>query len=186
MDERYVGGRRRGRRGREAAGKLPVFGILERGGKVKVEVVPEVWAEPLLREAWVEAFWALVEELMGEGGGGGGMAWLGGRGWLRLVQQNTACELNSMPQLGDYRTFEGAVKDVIMFTFAGCLGLAAAGPEGCMAGLVAGLVAGLWYFYFSTKEAFEVDLTRWCRQNYTVCRDNEYYRAACEEVIEVQ
>ncbi len=51
MDERYVGGRRQGKRGRGAAGKLPVFGILERGGKVKVEVVPDVRAETLLREA---------------------------------------------------------------------------------------------------------------------------------------
>jgi len=51
MDESYFGGRRRGKRGRGAAGKLPVFGILERGGKVKVEVVPDVRAETLLREA---------------------------------------------------------------------------------------------------------------------------------------
>ena len=51
MDERYFGGRRQGKRGRGALGKLPVFGILERGGEVKVEVVPEVRAEPLLREA---------------------------------------------------------------------------------------------------------------------------------------
>jgi len=49
MDERYVGAhRRRGKRGRGAAGKLPVFGILERGGKVKVEVVPDRWLERLL------------------------------------------------------------------------------------------------------------------------------------------
>ncbi len=45
MDERYFGGRRRGRRGGGALGKLPVFGILERGGKVKVEVVPDVRAD---------------------------------------------------------------------------------------------------------------------------------------------
>ena len=30
--------------------KIPVFGILERGGKVKVEVVKDVNAETLLRE----------------------------------------------------------------------------------------------------------------------------------------
>lgn len=45
MDERCVGGRRRGKRGRGASGKLPVFGMLERGGKVRVEVVPDVWAD---------------------------------------------------------------------------------------------------------------------------------------------
>jgi transposase len=33
MDESYFGGRRKGNRGRGAAGKIPVFGILERGGK---------------------------------------------------------------------------------------------------------------------------------------------------------
>lgn len=50
MDESYFGGRRKGKRGRGAEGKIPVFGILERGGKVKVEVVKDVKAETLLRE----------------------------------------------------------------------------------------------------------------------------------------
>ena len=40
-DESYFGGRRvRGKRGRGAAGKTPVFGLLKRKGKVYVEVVP--------------------------------------------------------------------------------------------------------------------------------------------------
>jgi transposase len=47
-DEAYFGGRRKGKRGRGAAGKVPVFGILERAGKVRVEVVPNVQAETLL------------------------------------------------------------------------------------------------------------------------------------------
>lgn len=47
-DEAYFGGRRKGRRGRGAAGKVPVFGILEREGVVKVQVVPDVTAETLL------------------------------------------------------------------------------------------------------------------------------------------
>lgn len=34
VDESYFGGRRKGRRGRGAAGKIPVFGLLKRGGKV--------------------------------------------------------------------------------------------------------------------------------------------------------
>ncbi len=38
MDESYFGGRRKGNRGRGAAGKIPVFGILERGGKVRCRV----------------------------------------------------------------------------------------------------------------------------------------------------
>jgi len=40
LDESYFGARRvRGKRGRGAAGKAPVFGLLKRGGKVHVEVV---------------------------------------------------------------------------------------------------------------------------------------------------
>jgi len=48
IDESYFGGRRKGNRGRGAAGKVPVFGILERKGRVTVEVVPNVKAETLL------------------------------------------------------------------------------------------------------------------------------------------
>ena len=50
MDESYFGGRRKGNRGRGAKDKIPVFGILERNGKVKVEVVKDVSGETLLRE----------------------------------------------------------------------------------------------------------------------------------------
>jgi transposase len=48
LDESYFGGRRKGNRGRGAAGKVPVFGILERNGKVRVSVVPNVTAETLI------------------------------------------------------------------------------------------------------------------------------------------
>ena len=48
MDESYFGGRRKGKRGRGAAEKIPVFGILERDGIVSVQVVPNVRAETLL------------------------------------------------------------------------------------------------------------------------------------------
>ena len=48
LDERYFGGRRKGNRGRGAFNKVPVFGILERNGVVKVEVVKNVKAETLL------------------------------------------------------------------------------------------------------------------------------------------
>jgi len=48
LDESYFGGRRKGHRGRGAAGKVPVFGILERNGIVQVNVVPNVTAETLL------------------------------------------------------------------------------------------------------------------------------------------
>lgn len=42
VDESYFGARRvRGRRGRGAGGKTPVFGIFERGGRVYTQVVPD-------------------------------------------------------------------------------------------------------------------------------------------------
>ena len=39
LDESYFGGVRKGKRGRGAAGKVAVFGILKRGGKVYTRVV---------------------------------------------------------------------------------------------------------------------------------------------------
>jgi len=48
LDEAYFGGRRKGNRGRGAAGKVPVFGILERDGIVRVAVVTDVSAKTLL------------------------------------------------------------------------------------------------------------------------------------------
>jgi transposase len=48
LDESYFGGRRKGKRGRGAAAKVPVFGILERDGVVKVEAVKDVTAKTLL------------------------------------------------------------------------------------------------------------------------------------------
>ena len=39
VDESYFGGRRKGKRGRGAAEKVPVFGILKRGGKVYAQVI---------------------------------------------------------------------------------------------------------------------------------------------------
>jgi transposase len=47
-DESYFGGRRKGKRGRGAHNKVPVFGILERNGLVSVDVVPNVGAKTLL------------------------------------------------------------------------------------------------------------------------------------------
>ena len=49
-DESYFGGKKRGKRGKGAEGKskIPVFGILERQGKVKVEVVKDVSCELLM------------------------------------------------------------------------------------------------------------------------------------------
>jgi len=47
MDGSYFGGRRMGNRGRGTAVKIPEFGILERGGKVRVNVVQNVNGEIL-------------------------------------------------------------------------------------------------------------------------------------------
>ena len=49
VDESYFGGRRKGKRGRGAAGKVPVFGILKRGGKVFTKVIPDVRSTTLMR-----------------------------------------------------------------------------------------------------------------------------------------
>jgi transposase len=48
VDESYCGGRRKGKRGRGAAGKVPVFGILQRGGKVYTKVIPDAKTQTLL------------------------------------------------------------------------------------------------------------------------------------------
>ena len=39
VDESYFGGARKGKHGREAAGKIPVFGLLKRGGKVYTKII---------------------------------------------------------------------------------------------------------------------------------------------------
>jgi len=49
-DEAYFGGKRKGNRGRGAGGKTIVYGILERGGKVSVNIVQDVSAESLMTE----------------------------------------------------------------------------------------------------------------------------------------
>ena len=48
LDESYFGGVRKGKRGRGAAGKVAVFGILKRGGKVYVKVVPDTKSATLM------------------------------------------------------------------------------------------------------------------------------------------
>ena len=48
VDESYFGGRRKGKRGRGAAGKVPVFGLLKRGGRVYALPIPNVKAKTLV------------------------------------------------------------------------------------------------------------------------------------------
>jgi transposase len=47
-DESYFGGVRKGKRGRGAAGKVAVFGLLKRGGKVYTAIVPNSKTSTLL------------------------------------------------------------------------------------------------------------------------------------------
>ena len=47
-DESYFGGVRKGRRGRGAAGKVAVFGLLKPGGKVYTAIIPNSKTETLL------------------------------------------------------------------------------------------------------------------------------------------
>ena len=49
LDEAYFGGKRKGQRGRGAAGKSVVFGLLERDGRVYTKVVEHVSAEELMK-----------------------------------------------------------------------------------------------------------------------------------------
>ena len=48
VDESYFGGTRKGKRGRGAAGKVPVFGILERGGRVYTKIIPDAKTKTLM------------------------------------------------------------------------------------------------------------------------------------------
>jgi transposase len=52
-DESYFGGVRKGKRGRGAAGKVAVFGLLKRGGKVYTAIISDAKREtlmPIIRE----------------------------------------------------------------------------------------------------------------------------------------
>ena len=48
VDESYFGGRRKGKRGRGAAGKVPVFGLLKRGGRVHTVMIEDTKSATLV------------------------------------------------------------------------------------------------------------------------------------------
>ena len=48
VDESYFGGSRKGKRGRGAAGKVPVFGLLKRGGKVYTKIIADASSQTLM------------------------------------------------------------------------------------------------------------------------------------------
>src|ERR1700735_5776362 len=47
IDESYFGGGRKGKRGRGAGGRGPVFGPLKRGGKGHTGVLPKAWLKQI-------------------------------------------------------------------------------------------------------------------------------------------
>lgn len=66
-DETMIGGVRKGKRGRAAAGKTVVFGMLERGGDVMTEVVPNVrrvTLHPLIEESVLPGSTLQTDELL--------------------------------------------------------------------------------------------------------------------------
>jgi transposase len=48
VDESYFGGARKGNRGRGSAGKIPVFGLLKRGGRVYTKIIPDASSATLI------------------------------------------------------------------------------------------------------------------------------------------
>ena len=48
VDESYFGAARKGNRGRGAAGKVPVFGLLKRGGKVYTKIIIDASGHSLI------------------------------------------------------------------------------------------------------------------------------------------
>ena len=53
VDESCFGGKRKGKRGRGASGKIPVFGLLKRNGKVYTVIIPDAKSGtilPIIRE----------------------------------------------------------------------------------------------------------------------------------------
>ena len=48
VDESYFDGKRKSKRGRGAAGKIPVFDLLKRGGKVYTKIIPDVSGAKLI------------------------------------------------------------------------------------------------------------------------------------------
>ena len=48
VDESYFGGVRKGKRGRGAGGKVPVFGVLKRGSRVYTKIIPDASGSTLI------------------------------------------------------------------------------------------------------------------------------------------
>jgi len=65
VDESYFGARRvRGKRGRGAKGKIPVVGLLKRGGKVYTQVITNRYARGKNHINGIESFWSYAKRRM--------------------------------------------------------------------------------------------------------------------------
>ncbi len=66
IDETYIGGRRRGKRGRGAEGKTAVIGMAQRGGQVKATVIGDIKSKtilPMINEAVKPGSMVYTDEL---------------------------------------------------------------------------------------------------------------------------
>ena len=66
IDETYIGGRTHGRRGRGAANKTIVFGMMQRKGQVMTKVVPNVMGKtlkPIIQENVTQGSTVHTDEL---------------------------------------------------------------------------------------------------------------------------
>lgn len=64
-DETYVGGQRKGKRGRGAENKTPVFGIVERHGRARAEVVENIkikTIQPIINSSVVKGTMVMTDE----------------------------------------------------------------------------------------------------------------------------
>ncbi len=67
IDETYMGGKRRGKRGRGAIGKTAVLGIAQRNGRVIAKVVPDIQAKtlmPIIKEKVLPRSVVYTDELL--------------------------------------------------------------------------------------------------------------------------
>jgi len=105
VDETYFGGRRKGKRGRGAAGKTPVIGLIQRNGSVRTIAIPNV------KSAMLQA---LIKEHVETGSTVYTDSWQGYRGLdksgysHKLVNHDrafvsrTGNHTNSIKAIGDY------------------------------------------------------------------------------------
>ncbi len=105
------------------------------------------------------------------------------------------CELNGIPRLSDYFTLDEELMDALLRGgIAGCItGIGYAMRSGwfwikagCVTGFLIGTGVELYWEYDTASEIYEANLLQWCRENQSVCQNNEQYHLACDEVMQTQ